>query len=166
MTPEILDWLAMIRRECLPTPGRVLEIGAYNVNGSARQHFGDAAAYIGTDMQAGPGVDRVIENIELVKTFGYAQFDTVIACEVLEHDANCWLTVHQMRQMLKPGGWLVITTPTFGFPLHRYPKDYWRFGEDAYVEVFFAGMEIVTLNHLRSAAGPDTTLAGLARKIG
>lgn len=166
MTKEILEWLDMVARTWLPKPGRVLEVGAYNVNGTPRSVFEPyAESYIGTDMQAGPGVDVVVNNDDLRDKFQYQSFDTVICCEVLEHDSYFGDTLFSMKQhLLKPGGHLIISTPTFGFPLHRYPKDYWRFGEDAYREVFFAGMEIIDLRHLNSAAGANTTLAGIARK--
>lgn len=164
MTPEILLWLDGIMQKYLQKPGRVLEVGAYNVNGSPRSVFEAAATeYIGTDMQAGPGVDVVANNHELLYQLRGKAFDTVICCEVLEHDDVFWQSVHQLHRLTAPGGHLVITTPTFGFPVHRYPKDYWRFGEDAYREVFFDGMAILDLRHLNSAAGRDTTLAGIAR---
>lgn len=165
MTPEILTWLDLVARTWLPKPGRVLEVGAYNVNGTPRSVFEPyAESYIGTDMQAGSGVDIVSHNSTLMSVFERQSFDTVICCEVLEHDSYFGDTLTSMKRILKPSGYLIITTPTFGFPLHRYPKDYWRFGEDAYREVFFAGMEIIDIRHLNSAAGVNTTLAGIARK--
>ena len=68
---------------------------------------------------------------------------------------------------LKTGGHLIITTPTFGFPLHRFPKDYWRFGEDAFREVFFAGFEILNLVHLDDDLIPakNVTIAAIGRKL-
>lgn len=164
MTPEIIAWLH-VARDVLPKPGRVLEVGSYDVNGSPRSVFEHLAeSYTGTDMQDGPGVDMVLENGKLISTFGYHAFDTVICCEVLEHDKCYWDTLFGMKTVLKADGHLIITTPTFGFPLHRYPKDYWRFGEDAYREVFFSGFDILDLRHLDSSSGANTTLAGIARK--
>lgn len=167
MTPEILKWLDEIAHKFMQNgAGDVLEVGAYNVNGSPRIVFEPiATSYTGTDMQAGPGVDVVVNNADLYDhAITAVHFDTVICCEVLEHDRDFDVTVVMLRQFVNPGGHLIITTPTFGFPLHRYPKDYWRFGEDAYREMFFSGMEILDLQHLNSEAGHDTTLAGIARK--
>ena len=165
MTPEILYWLEEIRAQVITQPGRVLEVGAQDVNGSPRPLFMDGASeYIGTDMQAGAGVDVVLNNADLLATFGAASFDTVICCECLEHDEAFWDTVEQIRDMVKSGGYLVITTPTYGFPVHRYPRDYWRFGEDAYNEVFFNGWHVLNVMHLNSSVGKNTTLAGIAQK--
>lgn len=166
MTPEILKWLEMVREVYLPQPGRVLEVGSLNVNGTPRTVFEAVAeSYTGTDMQAGDGVDVVVNNGDLLDRFRPGTFDTVICCEVLEHDSYFGDTWFNMLNLLANNGHLIITTPTFGFPLHRYPKDYWRFGEDAYRDVFFAGMDILDLRHLDSADGKNTTIAGLARKV-
>lgn len=165
MTPQIQTWVREIARKFVTHPGYVLEVGALDVNGTVRPYFADAIAYIGTDMMAGPNVDMVLNNSALPHNFINETFDTVIACEVLEHDLDFLHTVHSLRQVLRKGGFLIITTPTFGFPLHRYPRDYWRFGEDAYREVFFDEMAILDLRHLDNAAGKGITLAGIARKI-
>lgn len=166
MTPEILKWLEMVREVYLPQPGRVLEVGSLNVNGTPRSAFEAVAeSYTGTDMQAGDGVDMVVNNGDLLDRFRPGTFDTVICCECLEHDRDFLDTVYTLQNLVQASGHLIITTPTFGFPLHRYPKDYWRFGEDAYREVFFAGMDILDLRHLDSADGKNTTIAGLARKV-
>jgi len=166
MTPEILKWLEMVREVYLPQPGRVLEVGSLNVNGTPRSVFEAVAeSYTGTDMQAGDGVDVVVNNERLLWHFPASAFDTVICCECLEHDRDFLDTVYTLQNLVQASGHLIITTPTFGFPLHRYPKDYWRFGEDAYREVFFAGMNILDLRHLDSADGKNTTIAGLARKV-
>jgi SAM-dependent methyltransferase len=114
MTPQIEHWVETIARPFIAHPGRVLEIGARDVNGTIRQFFADATEYIGTDMQADRGVDRVLDNGLLLLTYGLDSFDTIIACEVLEHDIDALTTVRQMWAMLRPGGHLIITTPTFG----------------------------------------------------
>lgn len=167
MTPEILLYLETIVKPLLmPSAGRVLEVGAFNVNGSPRAIIQPIASeYIGTDMRAGQGVDYVMHNLDLCTFFEEAAFNTIICCECLEHDEYFQDTVAALHTLLKPGGYLVITTPHFGFPVHRFPKDYWRFGEDAYREVFFDGMDILDLRLLDSAPlGREMTVAGIARK--
>ncbi len=164
MTPQIQKWMKEVARSFIPNPGRVLEIGALDVNGTVRQFFADADSYVGTDMEAGPNVDVVMNNGYLLHHFGLQRFDTVIACEVLEHDVDFKHTIYSMQYLLNPQGFLIITTPTFGFPEHRYPKHYYNFGKDAYTDIFFAGMEILDLRHLDNRAGKGITLAGIARK--
>ena len=154
----------IVRKRIPFSPGRVLEIGSQDVNGSVRTFFQDAKEYIGIDMQEARGVDIVMNASGALDRFGVESFDTIICCEMLEHDLHFLDTVGQIHQMLKPGGMLIITTPTFGFPLHRYPKDYWRFGEDAYREVFFKGFHIFNIMHLDDAAGPNLSLVAVGKK--
>ena len=153
MTSEIIQWMFALRRKISFAPGRVLEIGSRDVtldhNGSPRPLFADATEYIGIDQEAGHGVDRVMYSKDICHTFGFNSFNTVICCEMLEHDISFLTTLWLIHDVIKEEGYLIITTPTFGFPLHRYPKDYWRFGEDAFREVFFAGYEILNLVPLR-----------------
>jgi len=164
MTPEILAWLAEMTRLHIPTPGRVLEVGARDVNGNPRYLFGHAETYTGTDMEAGDNVDMVVNNHALTETFGAACFDTVLCLENLEHDSAFWVTIGQLQAVLKPGGLLVITTPHFGFPEHRYPKHYVNFGQDAYREWFFDGCTVLDLRLLAANGRADMTVAGIARK--
>lgn len=165
MTKEILTWLDSIYKHILSQPGRVLEVGSLDVNGTPRYIFANAAVeYIGTDMEAGAGVDKVLNNTRLLETFGAGSFDTVICCEVLEHDSLFWDTITQIRDIVKPGGHLVITTPTFNFPEHKFPRHYVNFGKDAYEDWFFAGWEVIDLRTVDSSCGKDTTVVGIAKK--
>ena len=110
--------------------GSVLDVGSYDVNGNVRALF-DGARYVGIDMRPGPNVDRVLDAHFLVEAFGPESFDTVVCCEMLEHDPAFWLSMKQMGAVLKHGGRLVLTTRGLGFPLHEYPTDLWRFTPDA-----------------------------------
>lgn len=164
MTPEILAWLADTAAKFSLNAGNVLEVGSMDVNGSPRTVFDKAHSYVGVDMRAGAGVDRVVHSSELVRVFGQSAFDVVICCEMLEHDLRFWESVTFMHKTLKPGGALIISTPSVGFPYHAFPRDYYRFTQDTYTELFFAGMQLLRLTTLNSAAGAGTTIAGVARK--
>jgi SAM-dependent methyltransferase len=89
---------------------RVLEIGSYNVNGSARGVFEDCM-YTGCDWRPGPGVDVV--SFAHLLTFDDASFDVVVSTECLEHDVHWRETMDAMIRMLKPGGLLVVTVAAF-----------------------------------------------------
>ncbi len=81
----------------------VLEVGSLDVNGSVRQFF-HGCNYLGIDLVAGKGVDRVCD-LESVD----GQFDTVISCECLEHDPRWSVTVEDMVSRVRSGGLLVVT---------------------------------------------------------
>jgi SAM-dependent methyltransferase len=155
MTPQIQAWVRQMKITYIFDPGAVLEIGSRNINGTVRQFFSDAKQYIGIDMESGEGVDIVTDSHNLIyePDLRHKFFDTIICLETLEHDIDPFETMYQINCMLKHNGFLLISTPTFGFPLHRHPKDYWRFGEDAYREVLFYGYEILNLAHVLDTVG-------------
>ncbi len=117
---------------------RVLEVGARNVNGSLRPHVEalGPAEYLGVDMEPGEGVDEICYAESLLGRFGPDAWDVVLSTEMLEHCRNWRAAVHNMKGVLRPGGLLLLTTRSVGFPLHEYPGDYWRFDCDDMYEMF------------------------------
>jgi SAM-dependent methyltransferase len=149
MMPALLEFARRARAEFGIPVGHVLEVGSLNVNGTIREVFqADAADYIGVDAAPGDCVDFLVDGERLTENFPLGYFDTVLCFECLEHTVRPWLVVEQMRRVLKPGGHLWVSTPTYGFPLHRFPVDCYRFGEDAYRLWLFAGMKLLRLEHV------------------
>lgn len=107
----------------------VLEIGSQDVNGSVRPHVMsfDPASYVGIDFAPGDGVDVVCDACSVVDRFGEKSVDVVISTEMLEHASDWRCAVSNMKRCLRPGGLLLLTTRSIGFPLHAFPHDYWRF---------------------------------------
>ena len=56
-------------------------------------------------------------------------YDLVICDQVLEHVKQPFDAVKEMHRVCKPRGILVLTT-VFMYPIHEFPKDYWRFTPD------------------------------------
>ena len=149
MDDSIIDFAKRVRSKYEYNVGNVLEIGSYNVNGTIRDAFQDGSrSYIGIDSQVGPCVDLVMDAEKLSDVFLPGSFDTIVCCECLEHTVRPWVVVEAMRKLLKPGGMMFISTPTFEFRLHRYPIDCYRFGEDAYRLFMFEGFDILELEHV------------------
>jgi SAM-dependent methyltransferase len=82
-------------------------------------------------------------------------FDLVMSLSTLEHDKRFWLSLAEMKRVLRPGGLLVIGVPgyvsdpdrdrgrwTRTYKVH-FKFDYYRFSEQAVSDVFFEGMERV-----------------------
>lgn len=90
----------------IPTDGaRVLELGAYNVNGSARDLL-PGARITGLDVRPGPGVDIVAD----AATYAAPEpYDLIISTEMLEHCADPAGVLAMAWRNLRPGGWLVLT---------------------------------------------------------
>jgi Sulfotransferase family/Methyltransferase domain len=117
---------------------RLLEVGALDVNGSPREQLSALAPelYLGVDLRPGPGVDLVCPVQDAPSLLGPASFDAVICTEVLEHIEDWRQAVSAMKELLRPGGTLVITTRSPGFPLHDFPHDHWRFTLDDLAATF------------------------------
>lgn len=85
---------------------RVLEIGSLDINGSVRSMF-DNCEYIGLDVAAGPGVDVVAQGQDYDAPDG--SFDTVICCEVMEHNPHWVETFENMIRLCRPGGLIIMS---------------------------------------------------------
>lgn len=107
----------------------VLEIGTrYESHNQKRWRCNrDLAAgkWLGVDMQAGLGVDMVLDVYDLATVFS-DRFTSVVCSEVLEHLEWPREAMRQMFHVIRPGGQIVLTAP-FSFPVHAYPDDFFRY---------------------------------------
>jgi len=134
---------------------KVLEVGSRYINGSVRpliEKFLNPKEYIGIDIEPGMFVDLVIPAERLLDNFGPAFFDVVIATELLEHVRDWRLVISNMKRVLKPKGYIYITTRSRGFPYHGYPYDFWRF-EVEDMKAIFSDFEIKCLKRDHIAPG-------------
>lgn len=107
--------------------GRVLDFGAYDVNGSYRSLWA-GWEYVGVDIEAGPNVDRVVP-VKDPDLSDLGLFDCVISGQCLEHVTDPFAVCELLGRSLKPGGFLALVAP-FAWEHHRYPLDCWRFAPD------------------------------------
>lgn len=150
MNPETMAF----GRRVLPDTANltVLEVGSRNVNGSYRGLIEPCAEYLGVDMIGGNGVDVVCDAADLDQATGGRQFDLVVCTEMLEHAERWADVIHNLKAAVKPGGLLVITTRSPGFPKHDYPGDWWRFTQD-HMRAMFADFDILDLEDDHSEPG-------------
>lgn len=92
--------------------------------------------YIGVDKLNGEGVDIICDASDLVKQFGLEQFDIVLCIESIEHIDNWAGCIQNMKDVLKPGGIIILTTRTNKYAEHGYPDDYWRFQASDLEDIF------------------------------
>jgi SAM-dependent methyltransferase len=124
----------------------IIEVGSYNVNGSVSFKIKERnpRRYLGVDISNGPCVDQICDVGNLISTFGKNSFDCVITTEMLEHVEDWRAAIRNLKGICKPNGHIFITTRSFGFPLHGYPKDYWRF-EVSDMQNIFSDSEIISV---------------------
>lgn len=122
----------------------ILEVGSFDVNGSLRLNTLklNPKSYTGVDISAGSCVDKVVDANDLVKEFGKESFDVVISTEMMEHIENWRNVINNMKEVLRPLGYILITTRSKGFGYHAYPHDYWRY-EESDIRKIFADFEIL-----------------------
>lgn len=102
------DWLKSLRQKYPQsfTGAQVLEIGAYNVNGTARDYFQDAKRYVGVDVAKGPCVDIVSEAKDT--KFVPGEFDTLVYLSVFEHDPIWRVGFEHNLQWVRKDGLILI----------------------------------------------------------
>lgn len=102
MHPAAYEYVA---RFATDEPIRIVEFGARNVNGTARDHF-PFADYWGVDAQEGSGVDEVHDGGDWLSEWEY---DLVICTEVFEHTPDWRPIVANAFRVLRSGGRAVFT---------------------------------------------------------
>ncbi len=104
MHQQVEQWVGRHAAHVAPG-GKVLEIGARNINGTIRKFFCDVD-WVGLDVEPGDGVDIVADAADFD---GKGEFDAVICTEVLEHAERAGMIVFAAFLALKPGGVLILT---------------------------------------------------------
>jgi SAM-dependent methyltransferase len=136
------------------TEGSVLEAGSRVENVSIRPMLESLgpASYVGVDIVGGPGVDRICDAEDLVSVFGRESFDLVVSTELLEHVLHWQKVISNFKNILKPGGMVIIATRSKGFDYHGYPYDFWRY-EIADMKKIFSEFRILALEQDPEAPG-------------
>lgn len=93
----------------------VLECGSLNINGSVREFF-DQCVYIGLDVGYGADVDVVCIAHEY--NMPDETFDTVLSCEMFEHDPHWDKSFRNMIRLCKKNGLVFFTCATTGRKEH------------------------------------------------
>jgi SAM-dependent methyltransferase len=86
--------------------------------------------YIKQDMQEydPPCLDIICDVCDM-KSISDASIGVVLNMESLEHIAYPQRALDEIYRVLRPGGFLILTT-VMHFKIHRTPRDYWRFAPD------------------------------------
>lgn len=105
-----------------------IEVGSCNVNGTVRDFF-SGGEYVGVDVTAGNGVDRV-EDCERLSDPD-AQWSVVISTEALEHVRRPHIAVNEMARIAAPGAHIILTARGYDnrgcWEVHSWPNDVTRF---------------------------------------
>jgi len=107
-------------------------------------YFSGAASCVGVDyLTERSQPDIVASALEL--PLDDQSFDTVVSTEVLEHVPDPLRALREMRRVLKPGGYVILSTPMY-WPRHEIPYDFFRYPYDGLLYlVKESGFELVRI---------------------
>jgi SAM-dependent methyltransferase len=116
--------------------GPIYEFGSLQVGQS---DFGDmrylfpGKEFVGCDLLEGPGVDLIMDatDIKLMDN----SVGCVLMLEMLEMCRDPLAAVMEAHRILKRSGLFMASTIGPGWPIERFPPDYWRITPRAFEEV-------------------------------
>lgn len=109
------------------------------------------------DITSDTGPDVVADITRFNPHIPEGQFDALLCTEVLEHVVDPFAAVREMRRIVKPGGYILITTP-LNCRIHGPVPDCWRFTEFG-LKVLLRDFELTKFQKLDT---PDRNLFPLA----
>ena len=139
---KVVKRFVSLAAESLSLQGPIYEFGALQVEGqqewaNLRPLF-PGQEYVGCDMRAGHGVDRILDLHAL--DLPDRSVATVICVDTLEHVEHPERAAAEIHRVLADDGVAIIAS-VMNFPIHCHPFDYWRFTPEAFRSLLkpFAG---------------------------
>lgn len=154
MHAEVVEFLSSIEVQTLGWVGaKVIEVGAADWNGSARDYFDRWESWEGIDLMPGPGVDHVGDAVALLAGMPADYFDYAVSTEVFEHAPEWRAIVAAMLRVLRPGGYLVATCASPMRPPHSAVG-----AESLAPGEYYAGVSVVDMLQTVSVCGIPCTV--------
>ncbi|RDV37356.1 SAM-dependent methyltransferase [Bradymonadaceae bacterium TMQ3] len=165
--PDTAPFEAVLEIGAIPDARSLLNASA--LKGSAL-HEGARKVGVNLTLEGSFGDFEVQKGDARELVFEDRSFDLIVCASTLEHIPDFWRALDEMKRVLRPGGWLVVSTPGFGqeevgnrvrglahklglpdalkrgtitMRIHDAPYDYYRFSEYAYRDVVLKGLEEV-----------------------
>jgi SAM-dependent methyltransferase len=144
----------------------ILDVGSAAVEGETGGYRSLFAAppwtYRGLDMAPGRNVDIVATDPYRWDALADGSIDVVVSGQAFEHIEWPWLTIREIARVLRGGGLALIIAPSSG-PVHRYPKDCWRYYPDGLPALAsYAGLDVVETHWDEGYAYPENAFWGEA----
>lgn len=149
---DYADLLAEFERlHVHPAAGRTLIVGSkiFSEREDRRLRYPQV---LGVDIQAGDGVDRVLD-LEEPLPDDIGRFHHIECMSVLEHSKRPWKMAANIERLLKKGGTLFLTVP-FVWRFHAFPNDYFRYTAEG-VRSLFPGIRWTKLAYVSNKVRDD-----------
>jgi hypothetical protein len=115
--------------------GPVIEVGAKDYGSTVSFRDLYPGKYVGVDLEAGKGVDMVVDLSAGLGELQEGHFALAICCSVLEHTPTPWVMAANLTRLLRSGGAIYVSVP-WVWRYHAYPDDYFRFSPRAVQSLF------------------------------
>lgn len=150
---------------------KILDVGSLDETGenNYRNIFNENNwSYTGLDIEVGPNVDIVINDIYNWFEIPDKGYDVIISGQFFEHLEYFWLTMSQIERVLKPGGLVCIIVPSSGHKHGGNMLNCYRFHEDGLKAMAkYVNLEIINVSvDNRPEAKPWLDACLVARKKG
>lgn len=120
--------------ERLPAANRLTVVDLGCGSKPFEELFPQGTTYVGIDVSTERGAN-VIYDFQAGVPISDSSADVVILSEALEHLPDPFLIIGEVKRILKPRGYLFVSTP-FALPIHGKPFDFFRF-----TEFFYRGLQ-------------------------
>jgi SAM-dependent methyltransferase len=149
ITVAILE--ASLRHCASYVKGRLLDVGC-GKKPYQHSYFSGAETYLGVDYLTDRSEPDIVASA-LDLPLEDSSFDTVVSTEVIEHLPDPLRALREMRRVVKPTGYVIVTAPMY-WPRHDLPYDFYRYTYDGVLYLLKeSGLELVRLfNRGRSYA--------------
>lgn len=112
---------------------KILDIGSFDKTGDF--NYGmilneEKWTYQGLDLKEGNNVDIVVKNPYDWEELENESYDLIVSGQAFEHIEFFWITLEQIKRVLKPNGLFFLIVPSTG-PIHKNPYDCYRFNADS-----------------------------------
>jgi SAM-dependent methyltransferase len=107
-------------------------------------YFSGATSYVGVDYLTDRSRPDIVASA-LDLPLDDESFDTVVSTELLEHVPDPLRALREMHRVLKPGGYLILSTPMY-WPRHEMPYDFFRYPYDGMLYLIKeSGFELIRI---------------------
>lgn len=112
---------------------KILDVGSFDKTGD--YNYGlilneEKWTYQGLDLREGNNVDIIVKDQYNWDEIEDESYDLIVSGQAFEHIEFFWLTLEEIKRILKPNGLFFLIVPSTG-PVHRNPYDCYRFNEDS-----------------------------------
>lgn len=112
---------------------KILDVGSFDKTGD--YNYGlilneEKWTYHGLDLREGNNIDIVVKDPYNWDEIEDESYDLIVSGQAFEHIEFFWLTLEEIKRILKPNGLFFLIVPSTG-PVHRNPYDCYRFNEDS-----------------------------------